>query len=138
MNRAAQALQALLPFRSEMEILTYPAEMGADSARQTGLEPHVLGSIPLGRTSAIDTVHAAREMMDIGAELVLFAGGDGTARDVYNAVGLHVPALGIPAGVKIHSAVYATHPCHAGELAATFLNHEVKLQSGRSDGPGRG
>jgi len=127
-DRAAQALQALLQLRPEMEILTYPSEMGADAARQTGLDPHVLGTIQLGRTSAADTVRAARQMMENGAELLLFAGGDGTARNICDAVGLQVPALGIPAGVKIHSAVYATHPRQAGELAAAFLDDEVKLR----------
>ncbi|MBE3037252.1 MAG: ATP-NAD kinase family protein [Chloroflexi bacterium] len=127
-ERAAQALQALLPLRAEFELLTYPFAMGAEAARQAGIDPCVLGSIQPGQTSAEDTVRAAREMAENEVRLLLFAGGDGTARDICNAIGMEIPALGIPAGVKIQSAVYATAPRYAGELAAAFLRGETELR----------
>jgi len=74
-----------------------------------------------GATTAEDTGRAARAMQEAGAELVLFAGGDGTARDMCRAVGTGLPVLGIPAGVKIHSAVYGVTPVLAGALAAEYL-----------------
>ncbi len=119
-SRATEALRRLQRLPA-VRILTYPAEMGEDAARAAGLDPEVTGSIVPGETAAADTRRAAREMQARGVDLLLFAGGDGTARDVYEAVGLEQPVLGIPAGVKIHSAVYATSPAHAGELAALYL-----------------
>jgi len=119
-QRAAQALEQIGSL-DNLEIITYPDEMGEAAARTSGFEPTVIGSIRPGETMPEDTRNAAREMARLGVDLLLFAGGDGTARDVYNAIGDGVPALGIPAGVKIHSAVYATNPTSAGELASLFL-----------------
>jgi len=123
-SRAIEALQQIKAVE-DLEILTYPGEMGEDAARACCFEPRVIGSITAGQTTAQDTRDAASEMQRLGVDLVLFAGGDGTARDIYNAVGTGLPVLGIPAGVKIHSAVYATHPRSAGQLAALYLQSKV-------------
>ncbi len=120
-QRTVQALKLLLRIRDEIRILTYPGEMGEDACRQAGFSPTVIGSIEGGQTTPEDTVRAARDMKAQGVDLMLFAGGDGTARDIHRAVGEAVPALGIPAGVKIHSAVYAVTPRGAGEVALMFL-----------------
>jgi predicted polyphosphate/ATP-dependent NAD kinase len=119
-----EAMERLRPL-ADLRVLTSPGEMGEDVARACGFAPVVIGSIEPGSTTAEDTRNAAREMLQRNVDLILFAGGDGTARDVYHAVGLNVAVLGIPAGVKIHSAVYATHPRSAGELAALYLRGRV-------------
>ena len=125
LGRAAQALERIAPLKDDLELVTYPGEMGEDVARACGLEPTVIGAIKRGETTAQDTRNAAREMQRLGVRLLLFAGGDGTARDVCRAVGADTPALGIPAGVKIHSAVFATSPRNAGDLAVLYLRGRV-------------
>jgi len=124
--RAALALEALIPLRDSFELVTPPGVMGENVARQCGFSPHLL-PISLGErgaTTADDTLRAGQRMLDRPVDLLLFAGGDGTARDIFSAVGTKLPVLGIPAGVKIHSAVFATHPRAAGEIAAAYIRGE--------------
>jgi len=120
-GRVVQALNVLARERARCAILTWPGDMGEVEAREAGFEPEVIGSIEPGETSPDDTERAAREMVARGVDLLLFAGGDGTARNIFHAVGDAVPVLGIPAGVKIHSGVYAVTPRGAGEVAARFV-----------------
>ena len=151
------ALERLTRVREHIEIVSWPGEMGEDEARAAGFEPRVLGSFT-GRRSYVrcelersggepaaiacddfvfttpdDTEQAARDLVAAGVDLILFAGGDGTARNICSAVGDAVPVIGVPAGVKIHSAVYATTPAAAGDVAALFLHERpgvVRLREG--------
>ncbi|MDD3853534.1 MAG: ATP-NAD kinase family protein [Syntrophomonadaceae bacterium] len=121
--RAIEALKVIARLKDQVEIITYPYEMGEVEAREAGFDPRVIGSINSGETNPEDTMQAAQDMVAAGVDIILFAGGDGTARNIYTAVGSgsDIPVLGIPAGVKIHSAVYAINPKSAGEAAALFL-----------------
>jgi len=125
-GRAAQALKKLDARAAGIEVLTYPRDMGENEARECGLSPTVIGRTDASRTTASDTRRAASDMLRYGVDLLLFAGGDGTARDICEAVGDRVVALGIPAGVKMHSAVFAAHPARAGELAMLYLSGKVR------------
>jgi predicted polyphosphate/ATP-dependent NAD kinase len=116
-----EALVTLSRLGGSFEVLTYPAEMGENECREAGLQPAVIGSIVSGETTPRDTQRAAIEMADAGVSLILFAGGDGTARNICDAIGEEFPVLGVPAGVKIHSAAYAVTPSSSGEVAAMFL-----------------
>ena len=120
-GRAAETLRQLAPLRDSVEIVTYPAEMGADQAVACGFESTVVGTIKSGATTGEDTRRAARELLEMEVELLLFVGGDGTARDIYEAVGESLPVLGVPAGVKMHSSVYATSPRRAGDLVRDYV-----------------
>jgi predicted polyphosphate/ATP-dependent NAD kinase len=124
-SRATEALRHLAAAKDEFELVTYPGEMGEDEARAAGFTPSVIGKIMTGKTTPADTRAAAKDMAGLGVDLLLFAGGDGTARDICEAIDGSIPALGIPTGVKIHSGVYAVSPAAAGELAAKYLKGEV-------------
>lgn len=123
--RATEALRPLAALEDGLEVLAYAGEMGEQEARSAGLEPTVLGSIG-AVTSAADTRAAAAAMADRDVDLLLFAGGDGTAVDVFEAIGDRVPVLGVPAGVKMHSAVFAVNPKSAGELALRLARGGVR------------
>ena len=124
-SRAVEALKQLLPLQDQVQIITYPYEMGEEEARACGFKPKVIGSIQRADTTAQDTRKAADELQKEGVNLILFAGGDGTARDIYSAIGDRCVVLGIPAGVKMHSAVYAINARAAGKLAAMYLQGTV-------------
>ena len=123
--RATAALEELVRLGAEFELLTCAGAMGEASALACHLTPTVVYRPASVETTAEDTRRAAREMRKLAVDLILFAGGDGTARDVHEAVGGDVPALGIPAGVKIHSAVFAVSPRAAGDLLAGFLRGRI-------------
>jgi predicted polyphosphate/ATP-dependent NAD kinase len=127
-ERAVSALEALARARTSVELLTSPGAMGEDAARAAGIAHRVVGA-PLARASAAaDTRAAALELRRQEAQLIMFAGGDGTARDVFDALGGESAVLGIPTGVKIHSAAFALSPQAAGDLAAEFaLGRATKL-----------
>lgn len=98
--------------------LTTAGDMGGHCLTAAGITPQILPVRPRAdRTSAADTADSVRAMLEIGVDLILFAGGDGTARDIAGVVGHHVPLLGIPAGVKMQSAVFAV----TAEAAAGVL-----------------
>lgn len=120
-RRAVEALSVIRRIRDDIDVVAYPAEMGEAEAREAGFSPRVVGTIESGRTGPEDTRRAAKAMKKAGVDLLLFAGGDGTARDIYSAIGQRLPALGVPAGVKMHSAVFAVTPRSAGEVACAFL-----------------
>jgi predicted polyphosphate/ATP-dependent NAD kinase len=118
--RAEAALRALAEAAGRIELLTARGAMGEHEARALGLEPRVVHEVG-EPTSAADTRAAAVALADLGVDLLLFVGGDGTAVDVLAAIGSRVPVLGVPAGVKMHSACFAVSPGAAGEAARRFL-----------------
>ena len=129
--RTQTALEVLLPLRERLEFVTYPGAMGADLLAEMGFTHRVVGELGAGPSSAADTRQAVEVLQEAGVALILFAGGDGTARDICAAVCEGQPVLGIPAGVKIQSGVHAISPRAAGELTARLIEGGlVRLSSG--------
>ncbi len=82
---------------------------------------------PSPATTAEDTVKASRTMAGRGVDILLFCGGDGTARDLLDAVDATLPILGIPAGVKMHSAVFGVNPEAAAVTLVRFLEGSLSV-----------
>lgn len=123
-ERARRALARLDP---GTHVLAAPGVMGGDLAAGAGLA-HVTTAPLLGSaTGPLDTRNAVAEMCERGVSLLLFAGGDGTARDIHDAIGGELPLVGIPTGVKMHSGVFAATPAAAGAAAAAYLRGATAL-----------
>ncbi len=125
-ERARRALKVLSSSHQDLKLLVAPGRMGADLLLGIDLDHQTL-TIPIGETTArSDTQLAAKAMRDADVDLILFAGGDGTARDLLDAADQGVPVAGIPCGVKMYSGVFATSPEAAGHLTLEFA-HRVKM-----------
>ena len=128
----ARALTAVSCLHGIRNISIYTAQdgMGADVCHKAQLEAEAVYAPAEKRTTAQDTHAAVLALCAKGIDLLVFAGGDGTARDVLNALeqagkARTMPVVGIPAGCKIHSAVYAVSPQQAGELIAALVRGEL-------------
>jgi predicted polyphosphate/ATP-dependent NAD kinase len=119
--RAVRALRVLASLGERIRVYAGAGVMGEDAAREAGLALERVGDKIPAQTSAAHTVSLARALAALPVDLLLFAGGDGTARDICGAIGTTVPALGVPAGVKMHSGVYAVSPEAAGEIVAQLV-----------------
>lgn len=118
--RAEEAVKAFAESAGDCLFYSPSGMMGADLLKKYGIRTEPLFE-PSAHTTPADTKRAAKMMLERGVAFIVFAGGDGTARDVCAVVGESVPVVGIPAGVKIHSAVYAKRPGAAGILVGRFL-----------------
>lgn len=128
-RRASEFLSSLGPLAKTIEFVACPGGMGEDVLGGGGVEPTVIPG-RRGATTAADTKTAAKRMAAMGLDLILFCGGDGTARDIMDAIGQTVPVLGIPAGVKMQSGVFAATPKEAGSVAVRYLWGELPLREG--------
>lgn len=119
------ALEVLTPYKDTVKILTAAGEMGEQISKELGFDTEVLYHPSVEQTEAQDSIDAAQAMLANQVDIVLFAGGDGTARNVFDVIGNAVPVLGIPAGCKIHSGVYAITPKSAGRVVAMLINGDI-------------
>lgn len=124
-QRAAYALQELVPLIDQLTIVTVQGAMGGELATSLGFQVELISTQPHVPSKAQDSEQAAAEISQLGVDLLLFAGGDGTARNICNSVNASTTVLGIPAGCKIHSGVYAITPQAAGKVVAKMVRGEL-------------
>ncbi|HID42995.1 MAG TPA: ATP-NAD kinase [Archaeoglobaceae archaeon] len=119
--RAVETLNNLLSMKDAFDLITYPGEMGENEAQEAGLNPEVIGVVNSSTTSE-DTVMAASQMSRIPVNLLVFVGGDGTARDILSGLKNNlIPVLGIPSGVKMYSGVFAVNPQAGASIIEKFI-----------------
>lgn len=124
-KRAGAAVAEFIDIAGSHEFFAPSDKMGGGILSLSGITHKTIFSTS-GKTTSGDTKKAVSLMLEAGVEAIVFAGGDGTARDVCSVAGQTVPVIGIPAGVKIHSAVYAKRPKDAGILVKKLLQGRVK------------
>jgi predicted polyphosphate/ATP-dependent NAD kinase len=110
-----------------IEWLTCTGAMGADCLRTVGFADFEVAYEAPEETGQKDTKTAAERFLEFGVDLILFCGGDGTARDLCGVVKDRAPLLGIPAGVKMYSGVFGVTPARTAEILLGFLQGRLKV-----------
>ena len=136
MNEALANLDELLSSSlnrtsAKPTIVCYSGRMGNTWLTKTNsFDLEIIGETPV-ETSADDTIRLVDDLIDAGIDGILYAGGDGTTRDIANALKISesngkteatkTPLIGVPAGVKMHSGCFATTPKAAAEVTLAFI-----------------
>lgn len=128
-NRMMQALEVIQEYADDIEVITASGVMGETVAKALGFTTRVVYQTP-NNTGVQDTQAIVRALLNEPLDLLLFAGGDGTARDIYSVfeetvIDDKLPVLGVPAGVKIHSGVYGITPHASGMVVKMLLDGEL-------------
>lgn len=119
---AKRAFSIFHDIKDQLEILTCSGNMGGNLMDELGFHHQIIYTPNNSqKTDQNDTITATSLLKQIGIDLLVFVGGDGTARDICNVINQDVVAIGIPAGVKMYSPVYATTPENGGRLIKSFL-----------------
>jgi predicted polyphosphate/ATP-dependent NAD kinase len=127
-QRATRFLIQLRPIKEKIILFVGAGMMGETYAKEQGYRMTVLGANNKSRTTAQDTKNIAREMVERKVKIIIFCGGDGTARDILESIDQSVPILGVPTGVKMQSAVFAIDPTAAARITLRYLWNELPLK----------
>lgn len=122
--RANQFLTHLGDYAKKIEFLTCSSHMGADYFNEI---PHTVKYQVLAETTREDTLNAVKKLNEESPDLIVFCGGDGTARDVFEANEIGTTLLGVPAGVKMHSAVFGLTPKASAEVVKKVFDGTAKF-----------
>lgn len=128
-DRVLRCLTLLKDFTADIDVFCFAGDMGETAALAAGLNVHVIGKAQSLPSSAQDTIAAVGALVSASVDLILFAGGDGTARNIADALqsadALDQVVLGVPSGVKMHSGVYAITPEAAAEILLCLLKKQL-------------
>jgi predicted polyphosphate/ATP-dependent NAD kinase len=119
-QRAETFLAALESVKKSSRLIVGAGEMGENQAEKCGFNFEVIGK-KKNETTSQDTQTIARKIVESNVDLLVFCGGDGTTRDIQKVVDMKVPVLGVPTGVKMHSAVFAISPQTAARVVFGYL-----------------
>jgi len=128
--RALRFLKRLKELTNDVSLVIPPKNMGLDYVRSFFTSYHLLDVDVGDTTSREDTLNTCKLMMEEGVDLIVFVGGDGTARDVYNVVRTSIPILGVPSGVKMYSGVFASSPEAAAEVVSLYVKGVASIELG--------
>jgi predicted polyphosphate/ATP-dependent NAD kinase len=126
-HRAATFLAELATAKESVRFVVGAGDLGMKELANSGFAFSVVGE-EKKQTTPKDTEETAKAIVEGGVDLLVFCGGDGTARNVQNAVDMKVPVLGVPTGVKMHSAIFALNPLAAARVATGFLWGNLPLR----------
>ena len=119
-QRAENFLSELSPVKKSLKLFVGAGNMGEAEAKKCGFAFEVKGKSKQETTSE-DTQNTAKTIVASGVDLLVFCGGDGTARDIQKVVDMKVSVLGVPTGVKMHSAIFAVSPQAAAKIVLGYL-----------------
>ncbi|UCF50060.1 MAG: ATP-NAD kinase family protein [Thermoplasmatales archaeon] len=130
-NKANETIKEFISSNSKKdEIMWYTCEgeMGSDILIKAGIKNiEIIYSTSKDETSSDDTKNACMKFLEKSVDLILFCGGDGTARDVFEIVKTKIPILGIPSGVKMHSGVFGITTIASGKMLNEFVNGRLSI-----------
>jgi predicted polyphosphate/ATP-dependent NAD kinase len=114
---------------TNIEVLTCPEIMGAEEAKAAGFPAQVLSMKIKRETTAEDTKNAVKLLTDAKVDLIVFVGGDGTAKDIFDAMQSSdtPPVLGVPSGVKMYSGVFAVGVVDAMDVVLAFAQRKAEV-----------
>lgn len=130
-KRAVEFLQKLRETMMEtrVEILTCPGIMGQEEAEVASVAVQVLHMRIREETTSEDTKTAVKLMVKARVDLIVFVGGDGTTKDIFDALQEcgEVPVLGVPSGVKMYSGIFAVNPSDAVYVVLAFAENHAEI-----------
>ncbi|MCK4310612.1 MAG: ATP-NAD kinase family protein, partial [Methanomicrobia archaeon] len=127
-NRAKKALERLNGRKADLVMVTSSGEMGENVLEDLNFPTYFIVYHPEKKTSSLDTKKVCKIFLEEDVDTILFCGGDGTARDIYEVIGSKIPIVGIPAGVKMFSGIFSINPQSISELITKFLDNQIQIR----------